>query len=779
MMKVQEFANKVRSRKPEYSHLDDTDLMQMVAEKKPELLKFVDRDDLALTMKTSRMKKISRARQKAFKSLSGVSRFGIGAGAGLLDQFMGIKQALTPSKGQAYSGMGYNIPGQDPVISTDDEAYEADKAEYKDMSQGDFAAGAGEFAGAMLPTALFPGVTGAKLASKVASPLLKTAIKIGTGGAVGAGYGAFEYVDEDETRMANTAYGALFGAGGVGAGLLLKKVGAKAYNALKGKMKTAKLQDILDLSKKYDIPLTKGDITGEGRMTEKALESIPVVGMGGFRKKGAEKVQTAIKKEAGKLGDDWDETIQKSLQSKAKSGKAQAKVNYNRVEELSGNTSVKPDNAIEMATKHESDIANSVLGNEKNSFTKIKDNLNKKSRTFSDLRKDRSDFGEEAAKAYQSGDAAMGGKYTQLKRAVDADIDNLVKGKKGNISDRDAFAIDEEDYYKYMEAENARFKAESIQEKAQSFGEYSELVKDMSNYVSKSGNKLDKKSGLRIKEHIPESKFGTPSDVVASNLGMDESDFMEMLSNMKKKTKMPKSRSSKTTYDWNEDAVAPDQGVMDAFEKANREYIANVVPYKNKKIRNDIKSDTPDEIFDKYIKKGKGDKAKNFYNLLDDKGKRALRNGFMDNAISGATKDGFTSPAKLAGYLERMAKPGSAIFKGKDLEEMKGFAKIMRHAERYGQINEAPSTGLGLIPFIKGGAMAAAGYGGATSPGATALGVVSVGALTKLMSLMKTKGARLSLASSEIGSKNFEKKLEKIMKQLPKVSAVAGKEIKE
>ena len=41
-VKVSEFANTFRERKPEFKHLDDADIIQLVTNKKPEMIGMID-----------------------------------------------------------------------------------------------------------------------------------------------------------------------------------------------------------------------------------------------------------------------------------------------------------------------------------------------------------------------------------------------------------------------------------------------------------------------------------------------------------------------------------------------------------------------------------------------------------------------------------------------------------------------------------------------------------------------------------------------------------------
>ena len=120
---------------------------------------------------------------------------------------------------------------------------------------------------------------------------------------------------------------------------------------------------------------------------------------------------------------------------------------------------------------------------------------------------------------------------------------------------------------------------------------------------------------------------------------------------------------------------------------------------RDKALANSMNSNTPDEIFNNFVKVGKGDKAANFYQNLDPKGQAALRFEMANQALGKATNtstDVF-SPAKYAREFERLYEPYQNIFKGADRTEMDGFVKLMRHVERAGQYAENPPTGNRLV----------------------------------------------------------------------------------
>ena len=425
-MKVQEFTEKVRSRKPEFSHLDDTDLIQMVAQRKPELLQSVDRDDMALTFKESRKRKISQERQKSFKSLSGYSRFMAGTGQGMLDTFMGIKQ----------------------LLGGDTEAYKETKRVYEEAAEGDVLSGLGEITGAIAATAPIPGITGAKLAGKVAAPLVKKGIIAGTAAGVGGLMGATEFVDEEETRLKNATYGALFGAGGAGAGLLAKKVGTKAFNALKGRYKDANIQELMDLSKKYDIPLTKGDVTGKAptRKTEVALES-KVGGISPEREVQSKAVDKAILKaekmfrpkgEKKPLGpSEVGKRLKKSTEKGFAEARKVAKKNYDKVEKLSGGTKIIPENSLNAVNKIKKEMTGD-LPSEKTTvdwFDQLYENLSTGKKNFSSLRKTRQQLGKEAQK-YAVSDPNRRRQLLKIQSAIETDMEDAIEGQIKSMTAR-------------------------------------------------------------------------------------------------------------------------------------------------------------------------------------------------------------------------------------------------------------------------------------------------------------------------------------------------------
>lgn len=685
--RVSDFTRMYREENPDLEELKDTDILHVIAKRDPELFKYVDRDELQQTMREGRKESISRERQKQFKSLSGADRFSVGAGASVLDIYNSVKQA----------------------VGGDTKDYEETKKIYKESSEGDLASGLGELAGSMAMTAPFPAFTGAKLATKVASPLIKTAIKLGTGALTGAGTGATEFVDDDETRATNAAFGALFGAGGTGAGLLIKKVGTKGYNALKEKYKTADIQELMKLSKQYDIPISYGDITGKGQNTEKALRDVPIVGMGRHFDVGTEKTKAVLENIDNSIDKDWSDRLQQSLKSKLSEAKAEAKINYDQVEKLSGGARVVPQKTIDKIDEKLASFKDNFFSTNKAFVQELKRTRNELADSklnYSKLRANRQSLGEQARDAARTNDIEAN-VLREIRGAVEQDMDAVVEQQVKSMTER---------------------------------------------------------KGRAVAKAIENTTFLEPSDagVVSKKiLGDEDKEFVKqkMLEEADKQFK--KGQELKTAY-----------------AKATKQYREDVVPFKDDEIANILKTDKPDEVYSKFVKPKLKDKTQKLYDRLDESGRKALRDGFLDNALRSKQGEEL-SAGKFAGYLEKMTAPSTAIFKGKDLEELKGLAKIMRHAEVYTRKHDNPSNGVQLIPLLKGALISGTTAGAMVDPVTTGVTVGSGALLTALSSFMRTKGKGLLLASDEIGNEKTEKLITEFIKQLPKATSVTAKEIEE
>lgn len=212
-----------------------------------------------------------------------------------------------------------------------------------------------------------------------------------------------------------------------------------------------------------------------------------------------------------------------------------------------------------------------------------------------------------------------------------------------------------------------------------------------------------------------------------------------------------------------------------AWRDADRIYKTQVVPFKDRALASAMKSATPDEIFDQFMKRGREGRAANFYEALDPKGQAAVRLGFVENAMEKALNPGagdqaaIFSPGRFAKYLEDMRKPLGVVLKGQDKWELDGLTKLMRHVERAGQFAENPPTGNRLMQLAVGSSLAGAAK--FVDPWA-AVGAWGAAKTAKVL-LTTSAGKRLLLAASEmpVGSKVMQ---DLVNNQLPKVLSRAA-----
>ncbi len=151
-----------------------------------------------------------------------------------------------------------------------------------------------------------------------------------------------------------------------------------------------------------------------------------------------------------------------------------------------------------------------------------------------------------------------------------------------------------------------------------------------------------------------------------------------------------------------------------------------------------------------------------------------------DKAIVKVGNEEFISPQRLAGSLKRDIIDKDKYIKKftpQQIQEMAGLENIMRIVHRAGQFKENPGTGLRWgLPIFGGGTI-----GGAAALGSTLTGAGVVGGIVSLTTLAKfltgtEAGKRLVLSASKIEptSPAFQKIVNEVYSQLPKIAGVAG-----
>lgn len=212
------------------------------------------------------------------------------------------------------------------------------------------------------------------------------------------------------------------------------------------------------------------------------------------------------------------------------------------------------------------------------------------------------------------------------------------------------------------------------------------------------------------------------------------------------------------------------------FQAANTFYRQNVARYRAEgDLRAALDAKDPDEIFDRFIKRGKGDRAMRFFRALDQKGREAVRLGVLDKAYQKALKDGsdgaIFSPARFATEIEKLDEPSKRIFTKLQYQQIQGFAKLMQHVKRAGQYAENPPTGKRLLPIILGGATGAAAM---AQPGATVAGLSAAALSSFLLTDKATSRYLASAARFEAGTPAMQRMADGLDRVLSRAAAMGA-----
>jgi hypothetical protein len=351
----------------------------------------------------------------------------VGTGRGLMDAWEGAKQIAL----RAGEKLGLVNPESRQAW---EQAVEEERRLY-DQGLGDSrAAGVGRIVGNAAPYAVIPGPgLGAGLGTRIVHGAA-------TGGLVGAG----QYVDENGSRLENTAIGAAAGGGMPVAIEGTSRVVGKLVNSTKGKIADPKAQDLLDLSEQHDVPLSYGDIAGGSVVpkAEAATEYMPVVGMGKFRQVQHDKAQAAAQRfmESQKpQGDDWAAIAQTSLKEQAEQVKLKASQRYDRLAKAA-------DELGEIPTSRMNETAREIIGEELKKQPAYQDKaliaaLSKYAEppksNFSGLRAIRSDLGDEVSDFYRGANGIVGAKGARhlqaIKSALEEDMETFATSNGSKV----------------------------------------------------------------------------------------------------------------------------------------------------------------------------------------------------------------------------------------------------------------------------------------------------------------------------------------------------------
>lgn len=213
---------------------------------------------------------------------------------------------------------------------------------------------------------------------------------------------------------------------------------------------------------------------------------------------------------------------------------------------------------------------------------------------------------------------------------------------------------------------------------------------------------------------------------------------------------------------WGE-SLPENSNIQQLFKDRNKAYIDGVVPFKDFIVKKATGNafDT-DLLINSFVKGDRPQLAGKLMNSLTPEGQQLVKYSVLKKALDAglASKEGVPfSPAKFATEIEKLGSSFDAIFPKAEGTMIKGFAKLARVAERYGQYDANPING---VKVHDTGITVGVGYGIAANP------LLTGGALgmTKLLSTLLTTSRGKSLLLRAAKTPESSPRLQSIMTEL-------------
>lgn len=194
-----------------------------------------------------------------------------------------------------------------------------------------------------------------------------------------------------------------------------------------------------------------------------------------------------------------------------------------------------------------------------------------------------------------------------------------------------------------------------------------------------------------------------------------------------------------------------------AWNEADTFYKNSVVPLADKELAKALAEKNPDLIYGHFVKRGEGSvRSSKFYKALDDRGRAAVRYGYVSNALSkSVNKDlGTFNPNTFINSIKSTSGAKDVFFEGSAKRELDGFVNLLEHTKKaFSSVNK-PDTGVKAIPYLVAGGALGALY---ASP---ATAVAGLGGALALKGLLTTKQGRdflLSAARYKAGDPRLDK----------------------
>jgi hypothetical protein len=530
-----------------------------------------------------------------------------------------------------------------------------------------------------------------------------------SGMAQGGAMGSSQYVDDDGSKILNTVLGIAAGAGIPFASEGASRVAGKVYNAYKGTIADPIAKKVIDLGKKWNVPVFASDASQSPTLdaTSQALEEVPLLGIRGERSAQMQAAQNAAQKEVD------------TLHSQMGTTKFGGKTGMKKIQEaatIPGRRAKGAQDLLEEINNAGDDTGKVIQTSGNVNLFRAKMTADKK---YNDVQNMADKFGYvDTSKTASTIDNML----NQLDQSVlknkplIAKLNEIKSGLYEQVPAKKASTILDSYGNPVIPAEVS---SKPVL-KAFKFSQMRDFRSDLSDEISKyfqGENAAIGKKGVGYLQGLKDQVSGRLEDFAKSN-GKDLSTL---------------------------------------WHNADNFYKNYLIPAKDRTLANALKNAEPDEVYGKFITRGtKPGRATKFYNSLDDKGKAAVRYGMASNAFEKAVnpENRTFSPAIFDSEIKKISPSYGVFFRGKQKEETDGLLNLMRHVERSKVALKKPETGVKVIPWLVGAATAGAA---SFAPVMTIVSLASIYGLKKLMTT--DVGRRILLASSKFppGSPQMEK----------------------
>ncbi|MGL5281038.1 MAG: lytic transglycosylase domain-containing protein [Plesiomonas shigelloides] len=206
--------------------------------------------------------------------------------------------------------------------------------------------------------------------------------------------------------------------------------------------------------------------------------------------------------------------------------------------------------------------------------------------------------------------------------------------------------------------------------------------------------------------------------------------------------------------------------VLPKWKQANAIWAGEMEKIKKTRIKQILdKGDITPEVVNNMLFSKKPSETMMLYNSLDQKGKAAMRSGFISKAMESSGG----SPEKFLSKLKEYNKGLNISFKGDEKAYLDGLTKYLDYSKRSGQASVLTPTGQSLFQV---GVPAAVAADVASTSGLTTAGAFLYGGMARVYESKPIRNAILRLNGTKKGTTAFEKQAENVQRMIS--SAMQG-----